>query len=279
MELSIVVAILSIVATLGLETAASFINRSSTSVSRARLKVVDEALDNFFTMYGRLPCPAVLNYDPMHQSGATYDYGLENCAGSVVINVGTATAPGNGIYIGALPFRVLNLPMSYSLDGFADKFNYVVTANLTAAGGSTTVASRFGSSGFATVNQNGAGGIEVRSGQLAQPCNTSKCNVVADPSIAPMGTGAAYFVYSSGPDQRGAVNTLGTSVAPCSAAAAGTDPRPDTQNCVFGNNGTRTKMTVTTIPYNVFYDNRYNPGLNLASYFDDVAIWRTKAQL
>ena len=38
-------------------------------------------------------------------------------------------------------------------------------------------------------------------------------------------------------------------------------------------------MSVTTIPTYVFYDNRYNPGLNLVSYFDDAVVWRTKAQL
>jgi hypothetical protein len=38
-------------------------------------------------------------------------------------------------------------------------------------------------------------------------------------------------------------------------------------------------MTPSTIPYNVFYDSRFNAGLNLVNYFDDYVLWRSKAML
>lgn len=255
-ELSVVVAIISVVATLGLEVAANFVSRTATSVSRERLKVVDEATAAFFKVYGRLPCPAVIANAP---TAATY--GLESCG----ITVLTGTTIGGGLMAGAVPFRTLNLPAIYGLDGFNSKFNYVVTKNLTNAG---TGATQFG-------NAANVPGIEMRTGRLAQPCNTSNCQVLADAST---NNGAAYVIFSSGADQRGAVSARGVALKTCNDPFS-VERRVDTQNCVFGANSVRASMSVTNIPYNVFYDNRVNAGLNLTSYFDDVVVWRPRSQL
>ena len=279
-ELSVVVAIMSVVATFGLEAASNFVNRSATSVSRERLAVVDEAVAQFFRVYGRLPCPASSWLDPTNTS-----YGLENCTSSAYLYyTNDGTHPGNGLYAGAVPFRTLNLPMLYALDGFTSKLNYIVTANLTVAGGGSGVYNRFNSSG-GTIVQNGIAGIEVRTGVLEQPCNTAKCQVIANPAATPP-SGAAYFIFSNGPDQRGAYSVNGTLLNPCSAAAYfASEKRPDTENCQMSIahgppfSTTHTIGAVSNIPDQVFYDNRYNAGLNLVSYFDDVVIWRTKGQL
>lgn len=261
-ELSIVVAIISVVATLGLEVAANFVNRTSTSVSRERLKLVDDTTANFFRLYGRLPCPADKTLAPSNTN-----YGLENCGLSVL----TGTTVGGGLLSGAVPYRTLNLPVSYSLDGFGSKFNYVVTKNLTQAGRLLT--GQFGyNSG--TAAQNGIAGIEVRTGQLAQPCNASNCQVLADPSL---NTGAAYVIFSSGPDQRGARSERGTALKNCTIYNP--ERRVDAQNCVFGAASMTPPLSVTTIPKNVFYDNRYNAGFNLTSYYDDALVWRPRARL
>lgn len=259
-ELSIVVAIISVVATLGLEVAANFVNRTSNSVSRERLKVVDEATAAFFKIYGRLPCPALISLAPVPVN----NYGLEDC--SIAFIPGTTI--GGGVVAGAVPFRTLGLPMIYSLDGFNSKFHYVVTKNLTSAGFDTT---QFG-------NAANWGGIEIRTGVLEQPCDGSstKCQKLANPAVATK-TGAAYVIFSSGADQRGAVSPRGVTLRGCATGPG--ELRVDTQNCVFGNNGVRTAMSVVNIDYNVFYDNRVNAGLNRASYFDDVVAWRPRSQL
>jgi prepilin-type N-terminal cleavage/methylation domain-containing protein len=305
-ELSVVVAIISVVAALGLEAAANFVNRTATSVSRDRLKMVDEAVANFFKVYGRLPCPAILNENPTATT-----YGQENCAASATAfpagtgagggsNVLTGTTIGGGLMAGGVPFRNLNLPMMYAVDGFNSKFSYVVTRNLTVAGGTVAanpVVSRFGSfdtdntctdagtcaaaltasSGF------GMGGIEVRTGILAQPCS-GNCQKVADPTYDVSNrtpTGAAYIIISHGADQRGARSDRGAQLRTCTIYA--NERRVDTQNCVFGASLPHAGISATgganNIPNNVFYDNRYNAGLNLTSYFDDVVIWRPKAKL
>jgi prepilin-type N-terminal cleavage/methylation domain-containing protein len=282
-ELSVVVAIISVVAALGLEAAANFVNRTATSVSRDRLKMVDEAVANFFKVYGRLPCPAILNENPTATT-----YGQENCAASATAfpagtgagggsNVLTGTTIGGGLMAGGVPFRNLNLPMMYAVDGFNSKFSYVVTRNLTVAGGNATTTGRFGSTG-GTSATNGIGGIEIRSGILHATCTGAgiNCQKVADPAATPP-NGAAYIIISHGADQRGARSDRGAQLRTCTIYA--NERRVDTQNCVFGDNAVRTGMFVTTIPYNVFYDNRYNAGLNLTSYFDDVVVWRPKAKL
>ena len=262
-ELAIVVAIISVVATLGLEVAANFVARTSTSISRDRLKVVDEATAAFFKVNGRLPCPAVINV-PLTNA----NFGQENCA--AVTFFGTI---GGGLMWGGVPTTTLNLPTSFALDGFGSKFEYVVTRNLTQAG--TAVSGQFGYNA-GTAAQNGIGGIEVRSGVLEQPCNSSKCQILANPSLTPS-TGAAYLIFSNGPDQRGAYSARGVALKNCLTFSP--ERRVDTQNCVYGNGSISAGMSVTTIPTNVFYDSRINAGLNLSSYFDDVVIWRPRGQL
>ncbi len=270
-ELSVVVAILSIVATLGLEVAANFVTRTATAVSRERVILVDEAIARFFKIYGRLPCPALKTTAP-----TAITYGQEDCSVSVSV---AGTTIGNGLMAGGVPFRALNLPMMFSLDGFSNKINYVVTRNLTVAGGDSGAApihtGRFGTSTTVPSTTNdGIAGIEIRTGRLEEPCNSSRCQVLADPATY---NGAAYIVFSSGADQRGAVSERGLARSPC--ARTTNTPIVDTQNCVFGDPLIRADMTPATIPYHVFYDNRINKGLNLVSYFDDSVIWRTKGRL
>jgi prepilin-type N-terminal cleavage/methylation domain-containing protein len=259
-ELSIVVAIISVVATLGLEVAANFVNRTTSAVSRERLKVVDEATAAFFKIYGRLPCPANKTLPPENTN-----YGTEDCTIAVI----TGTTLGGGVMAGAVPFRTINLPVIYSLDGFASKFNYAVTKNQTEAG--------LGATQFA--NSANVAGIEVRTGVLEQPCSTSKCQVLASPAS---NSGAAYFIFSSGADQRGAVSARGVALKDCANPTATSDPRIDSQNCTYGNATIKGYLLVAgggSIPNNVFYDNRLNAGLNRSSYYDDVAVWRPRLQL
>ena len=95
----------------------------------------------------------------------------------------------------------------------------------------------------------------------------------------PAPSGAAYLIFSSGADKRGAVSERGTTLNACTTTVNNSDARVDSQNCVFGSDTIRGYMTESAIPYNAFYDNRYNAGFNRSSYFDDVVVWRSKAQL
>lgn len=265
-ELSVVVTIIGVVAILGLESAANFVNRGAGSVTRERLVTVDDALARFFKIHGRLPCPAPITTALTTISPSPF--GVEDCA-IVEWGVGTnyAVKLGGGLMYGMLPYRTLNLPLNTVLDGFNNKLNYVVTKNLVGGGGSATVPNRFGSIAGTTATD-GLAGIEIRTGTLREPCNTT-CQKVADPASS---TGAAYIVFSSGPDQRGAIPVRGTAAGVACATAT---VRVDAANCK-GNN----HLAVGTgIAKNVFYDNRFNAGLNLSSYFDDYVVWRPKSRL
>ncbi len=267
-ELSVVVAIISVVAALGLEAAANFVNRTSGAVTRERLIVADEAVARFYKIYGRLPCPA---NRALVFNAANPPFGVEDCTTAVwTVDAQYPTLIGGGLMAGMLPYRTLNIPMTFALDGFNNRLNYVVTKNLTVAGGNATILNRFGSTGGAAAT-NGIAGIEIRTGVLEEPCGGSKCQKVADPTV---NTGAAYIIFSNGTDQRGALTLRGTSASSCGPALS---PRVDSMNCQWGIDANDT--SVSTIPKNVFYDNRYNAGLNLTSYFDDYVVWRSKAQL
>lgn len=271
-ELSVVVAILSVVATFGLEGAVSFINRTNGQVTKERMAIVDQALRSYFRVYGRLPCPALLATAP-----ATSTYGLEDCSITAVTaaSVPAGSNVGGGILYGSIPFRNLNLPMAIATDGWSNRIMYAVTKNLTVAGTSTN--------SFAD-STNSKGGIEVRTGILEQPCSSSKCQVVADPTST---TGAAYVIFSTGSNQRGGYSAQGTARAACAAASSNDKLKVDTQNCIntdgstvaiSGGSPSNTSVT-SAIPRNVFYDGRFNNGLSNLYYFDDYIIWRPRAQL
>lgn len=292
-ELSVVVAILAVVAALGLEAAANFVNKTSSSVTRDRMVQIDQAIAQFFRIYGRLPCPAVRATAPTTTSygqedcrySAGYVTAVNNSGGTDFVTGGSDT--GGGILFGALPFRTLNLPMSMSLDGFGSKIDYVVTKNLTVAGGSLTLKYRFGSfTATPSLTDDGIAGIEIRTGVLEQPCSSAKCQLIANPATY---EGAAYIVISHGADRRGAVSVRGTTLSNCVPTAASFGTRVDSQNCAILGEATGINTASTTpanaavaaggIRKNVFYDNRLNSGLNLKSYYDDIVVWRTKAQL
>jgi prepilin-type N-terminal cleavage/methylation domain-containing protein len=287
-ELTIVVAILGVVTAFGLEAAANFVNRNAGTVTKERLAVVDQSVQQFFRIYGRLPCPSVISLAPTPPS----NYGLEDCNPPAApggnypngTQILTGTTIGGGVMVGAVPFRTLNLSATYALDAFNNRLEYLVTKNLTVAGGSATVNNRFASSG-GTAAQNGIAGIEIRTGRLDQPCDAAStiCQKLADPAATPP-NGAAYAILSHGGDKRGARSLRGAAQSICLPVVASFNMRPDSQNCVMGSNAIQTNIQTfinpdPVIPHNVFYDNRYNAGLNLTSYFDDYIVWRTKAQL
>jgi prepilin-type N-terminal cleavage/methylation domain-containing protein len=234
-ELSIVILIFSTVAVLGLEVLSKMLDRKAYATTQAQLAALDDALVKFYRVYGRLPCPA----DKTWATNNT-GYGLEGACG------GTADLTN-----GMIPFRTLNLPQSSAIDAYGNRINYTVTRLLTTSS--------------ATFTLNDAK-VEVRSGILQQPCSTN-CTVLANPATS---DGAAYIIFSSGEDKRGAVRANGTTPVACYTATS--DIRIDAQNCANG------ALTVG-IPNTVYYDSRYNNGGQAANYFDDIVVWRTKGRI
>ncbi|MFM9890172.1 MAG: type II secretion system protein [Rickettsiales bacterium] len=339
LEMSVVIAIVSIIAVMGLEATSIYLGRTAYTSTRDKIAAIDQALRNYYRITGRLPCPANRTQAESYSAGTTY--GFEDCAptssiftGGVVavgvkaggtgysgsgvtfnntgtggsgasatytqsggiITAGTVTVAGSGyyreptltantggsgaqlvagtnaLYFGSIPTAELGLPVSAGLDAYGVRINYVVTQGLTNA-----------------YSFNGTNGnIEVRSGLLKQPCSGT-CDVLADPTASPS-NGAAYFVFSSGANQRGGVNRNGTGVVSSSNPVLNCLSTPtttsfdlaiDSQNCAaISGSGLDTASIGGTIPFNVFYDSRFNTGSGVeANIFDDIVVWRTKGQL
>lgn len=246
LEMSVVLAIISVIAVLGLEGLAIFMNRSAYTSSQERMQVIKTALAKHRYVYGYLPCPAG------HTLGAgNVNYGKELRSGA---DCGSSTLTAS-IYYGDVPVRDLNLPLSYLKDGFGSRFRYAVTASMTRPG---TSAGRFG-------HTNSTAAIRIRTGKIEEPC-TSNCQQLSM---------AAYVLLSFGEDRRG---TTATNCAP----NANFDGMIDSVNCRFGNGQTlrvNGAGAVANIGNDVFYDSRFNNGDIEQLHFDDLIIWQTKGQL
>ena len=259
-ELSIVVAIISVVAVLGLETTATFMGRTAYQTTAGKLHDIDRAIQQYRRLYGRLPCPATRTLARSHVC-----FGKESRGGAAnqCLNYSNACfATDKNMHSGQLlygdvPVRDLGLPISHISDAYGNKLTYIVTTRLTVAG---TGANQYD-------HKDSIDAITVRSGKLASTCNgTTNCQN--------RGT-AAYFVFSSGADKRGAATMNGTLAAACYAAQP--VAKIDGVNCRLGLNPNFTNGGPNfTLTPDIFYDSRYNGGTTPANFFDDVVKWRAK---
>ena len=246
-ELSVVVAIVAVIAVMGLDTIAMFVGRTAYQSTQEKLAVIKVALAKHRYVYGYLPCPAGQNIQP-----TASNYGKEvrgaalacNYSGALANTLSGGVVTNDTILFGDLPVRDLELPLSYMKDGYNDKFVYVVVNGLTTAGN------------FAST----ADGIIIRTGQLQTTCST----VCQDVSTA------SYVVLSFGADKRGSSSGL-----PC-VPNGNYSNMIDTANCQF--NGGGGVPSPPTTP-GIFYDSRYNAGSVAANHDDDIILWQTKGQL
>lgn len=256
-ELSVVIAIVSIVAVLGLESMAIFMNRTAYRVTQERMAVIKEALAKHRYVYGYIPCPAWANTSATYPSN---DYGKEyRNSGTGICSNGTMAGSGNNsIHSGDVPVRDLGLPAQYMKDGYGSRIRYIVSRPMTRMG---TTANLFG-------NEATVGLIKIRTGLI-------------DPAQSQQIATAAYVLLSYGADKRGAYGGTGCMPAPTTKF----DGMIDTVNCRNGSaltlkTGTPAGAgTTVVVGDDVFYDSRYNNGSNEEMHFDDIIVWQTKGQL
>jgi prepilin-type N-terminal cleavage/methylation domain-containing protein len=245
LELSVVLAIISIVAVMGLEGVGSFMSHTAYEVTQDKLAVVKTALAKHRQVYGYLPCPAVPSLD-INNTG----YGKEARSSGVC----SASSYSADIYYGDLPVRDLGLPLSYMKDGYGNKMRYAVSRTMTTVALFSNVAS--------------LGAIPIRTGKIQEPCTV--CQIITGQ--------AAYVVLSFGGDKRDNRTTS------CIGGNALYDGMIDSVNCRTAMGGTDTVVTggngaAAAIPLGTFYDSRFNNGTVEASHFDDLILWQTKGQL
>lgn len=272
-ELSVVIVIISIVAVMGLEVTATFMGRTAYQATEEKLAVIDKAMADYYHANNGLPCPA---HTPIPPSCACYGRGVYDGASvSCTVPSGTYTchtevatcaAPliGATLRVGDVPVRDLNLPLSYTVDGYGNKIRYVMTRDMELNAPATPQ------------NNMATDAIAIRSGRLDATCGSvgNRCQAV--------GT-AAYILISHGKDQRGAFSRNGVAnpESPC-VGGNEDDGKIDAANCRFGDTPTLRldgSGAGVSVPQNEFYDSRFNAGTVEQNYFDDIVKWRSKSML
>lgn len=272
-ELSVVLAIISVIAVMGLELTANYLNRTAYKVTQERLAAIDQALAGYLKVNNKLPCPGQFGLQPTaacfaKECNGTGANGTSRCTVAAACTdiagqcYADTLATGN-LFFGDVPVRDLGLPPATMMDGYGNRIYYVVTRdyvyNYTYNPGTN----------FSTASD----GIDVRSGKLDSSCGGG--------SLCQSRGTAAYFLFSVGADKRRGTTLNGNMAYGCQDNVAVTDGMIDTVNCRLNNAGislVKNGATPITIPDNVFYDSRFNTGTT-DNHFDDLVRWRPRSAL
>lgn len=130
-ELSILIAILSVVLTSILTSRVTKQETQRTALTQTRMKEIHKAITQYYFTNGYLPCAASRLTDATTTAalGAAVDCSLTTAiAGTQRIDT-TATNEYQMIQ-GALPSRTLGIPDDMMLDGWGNRFTYIVTRRL-----------------------------------------------------------------------------------------------------------------------------------------------------
>lgn len=242
LEMAVVIAIIAVVATFGIDIGRSAVRGSERITTQQRLVVIKQALDAYADRNGYYPCPASPSALP---SAATF--GIEQrtsnltSTGAACETSGTdIVSVGSAIYIGMIPFRTLGLNDNYAADAWGSEFTYAISSNQIYGVGSIA------SSGS-------AGSIRINSGTRASPV------VLTTMANGNSNTSASYVVVSHGRNLRGAYAMNGTGIP---VACGSSTTLIDVENCDRANV--------------FFYDSEYNEGTQASTQFDDMVVWGSK---
>lgn len=112
-----------------------YLKKTQINTTEQRLEKIDEAMQLFLSLNGRLPCPASLT-----DGVDTATFGVEiapdcSTAGAVLGTTRLTTGRGGRIIrIGTVPTRSINLPDDYIADAWGQRFTYAVSEALASPG-------------------------------------------------------------------------------------------------------------------------------------------------
>jgi prepilin-type N-terminal cleavage/methylation domain-containing protein len=182
-EISVVLVIISLLTAGGLTLGAGMVNQAAHIDTGKILNQIDQSLRDYYTVNGRLPCPAARDLAITDTNfGREVNGGACNSTGAI-----TGTSYSNDVRIGMIPVRALGLSDRAASDKYGNRILYAVTRQLTDA-------SVFGASD---------GAVHVLPATGAE--------ILDD---------AAYFVWSAGKDHKGApLYTTAATPTTCSGTA------------------------------------------------------------
>jgi prepilin-type N-terminal cleavage/methylation domain-containing protein len=200
-------------------------DRSKYEITIAKIKAIDERLQQYAIKGGIIPCPARRN---SALNSATFGIATDcttNLTAPADNGIGTDTGQ---VRIGVVPTRTLGLPDDYMFDAWGMRISYAVNKNL-----ATTVAA------FTAYTKPATGGIAIVD---------SAGNSVFDTNAALNKLFPAYVVISHGMDKKGAIAQAGTSTNSCGGSS------DDVLNC--GNTGVFRDSSVKIInpAANAYFD-------------------------
>lgn len=142
LEMSLVLIIISVILSGGLNMATSNLEKARNNVTKERIEEVYKNLGVFLATTKRLPCPSSLK---LSESDANYgkeslnSYG--NCTNNNSSTENSFVSSSNGdIIIGGIPNKALNLGNDFAKDGFGNRLFYVVDKNFISVSGAKNVA-------------------------------------------------------------------------------------------------------------------------------------------
>ncbi len=185
-ELSIVLTILAILAAGGLTIFSKKTEADLIKLTKDRMDAIERAILDYYQVNGYIPCPSDATQDQsseifgLHADGTftptdTYDTTNDRC---YYFDACTSTNSTMMCDAGIPPVKLLNLPDEYALDGWGRRFTY-------------RVSTKFGN--YADFSdQNSRGDISVVDTQGNELTDINR--------RAPFNFGAAYVLFSSGPN-------------------------------------------------------------------------------
>ncbi len=234
-ELSIVILIFSIILGSIVGMIPTIHQTNSTNLMNSKLDTIQKAIDTFYAQNGFIPCPARVSDAPATANfGVATDCNAASVAGTV--EVAGATANEN-VRIGVVPTRTLNLPDDFMFDSWNTRIRYTAVKRMA-----------IDNAQFAPYVSTQADIIRVEdagANRIHQANSATYANVVA------------YVLVSYGPNNKGAVNYLGT-VNPIVACSGGRDVENCDSDAVF---------------VEAIFDS------SAGGYYDDYIRWKTKQQI
>jgi prepilin-type N-terminal cleavage/methylation domain-containing protein len=135
-EISIVLIIVGLMVAGASSGLVSYLNQERQNITKDRLQAIQEALDNYYQVNGRYPCPASyrarvdVDANFARISDPTCDTAI---AGPGSVGFGTIRVAGRAnlcVRIGTIPTRNLNLSDEYMFDKWNNRLTYAVTEQL-----------------------------------------------------------------------------------------------------------------------------------------------------
>jgi prepilin-type N-terminal cleavage/methylation domain-containing protein len=174
--------------------------QNKAEVTKMRLDAIEDAIYRQAILGGYMLCPSPINALPTAAAFAV----ATDCSAAVVSGVSEVGSGTDIVRIGGVPVRSLNLPAEYAVDGWNNRFTYMVIKNMALISATSIV-------GYVTTSTTNI--IQVLDSAGNQIPTAAASNVVP------------YAIISHGKDGRGAYNDKAVLVTACGATTK------DAENC------------------------------------------------